>query len=177
MMRNHTDKLIFGIALIVGAMMTVIASTGCLQAQAQDMPRETPAAAEQAAIRIGIYDAEAAFETHPAHKELQEATDRIQAQMQRAQEGGDQPRLLELQQEYKQKQEEAIARFQADVVKGLPVAAQVAGVEVVALQVLYTTDDVEVEDITSHLIGVLNVVTAEKPEGTPTPGLSPQQRQ
>lgn len=176
MMRNQTDKLIFGIALVVGAMMAVIASTGCLQAQAQDTPPETPEAAEQATIRIGIYDAEAAFQTHPAHTELEEATGRIQVQMQRAREAADQAQLLELQQEYKQKQEEAIASFQADVAKALPVAAQVAGVKVVALQVPYRTDDVEVEDITSRLIGVLNVVTAEQREGSATQEFPPQQR-
>jgi Skp family chaperone for outer membrane proteins len=121
--------------------------TGLLSAQAQDAP-EKP----QSTLQVGTYDVEATFQQHPAQKELEKASQSSQAQMQAAQQEGDQQKLHQIQQQFEQTRSQVVEKFYRDVNKAMPTAAKAADVKVVAAEVSYTAKDVETKDITPQLI-------------------------
>lgn len=110
-----------------------------------------PAEAEegnQAKVVIGTYDEGAAFRKHPAYVDLVKAYDAAQA----AQQKEDSVAFQKAHKELEQKRQQISERFQADLNEALPKAAAAAGVDVVAVQLVYTTDTVATKDITPLLV-------------------------
>lgn len=169
MIQRHANKLIVSMILVVAAVIGVTLFTGHSNAQLPPL-RQTPQAANNApqpALEVGTYNANAAFDKHPARQEVLKAFQTAQAQIQQAQEQGDQEQLQAVQQQYEKQREQIIEAFQQDVNKALPAAAQAAGVKVVALQVVYTDDDVAVRDVTPQLVNALSAETEQQQNALP----------
>lgn len=155
MIRRNTNKFFVGTAMAVGIVTAAIIMAGQLTAQAQKPIQDEPAArpeTPQAALEIGTYDFEAAFQAHPAQKELEEVRRTAQAQMMQAQQEQDQQKMQQAQQQYEQARQQVIQQFQQDVSKALPEVAKAAGVKVIVTRVVYKADDVQTTDITPQLV-------------------------
>ncbi|MFW6170019.1 MAG: hypothetical protein ACODAD_05975, partial [Planctomycetota bacterium] len=118
----------------------------------ESRPREQ---GQQARLQVGTYEAEAAFQAHPAQKGMQTALQQAQTQMQQAQQQGNQEMMQQIQQQFEQAREQAIQQFEQDVSRVLPNVAEDAGVQVVAVEVAYADDDVKTVDITRGLTEAL----------------------
>lgn len=103
-------------------------------------------------LMIGTYDAQSAFEQYPARTEMVQQIQQSQQKMQQAQQQGDQQTLMKLQQELEQLQQETIAAFYNDVEEALPQIAEKQGIKVIAMQVIYTSDDVKSSDVTQQIV-------------------------
>lgn len=174
MIRRHANKAFITMIVAVAVLVSVTIFTGPSRAQLQVFQEEAPPAdtrTSQVAVEVGTYTPAMAFEKHPAQQEVMEAFQIAQAQMQEAQQQGDQETIQQVQQQYEQKRAQIVEEFQRDVAKVLPEAAEAAGVKVVALQVVYTADDARVKDVTPHLINALNTEMEEK---SPLPSTAPQ---
>lgn len=127
--------------------LTLLALTvGPLGAQEAGQQSETT-------MNVGTYDMQAAFEQHPAQKELQQLMNSLQAKAEQAQgEEGGAAELQRLQAQYNEKRTQVIQQFHVDVEKVVPDAAKEAGVSVVAVELIYKGNDVNVKDITSEII-------------------------
>jgi Skp family chaperone for outer membrane proteins len=135
--------------------VTIVAMfTGLLSAQAQDV--------SESALQVGTYDVEAVFQQHPARTELEKISQTAQAQMQAAQQEGDQEKLQQVREQFQQTRDQLVEKFYQDVDKTIPTAAEEADVKLVAAEVSYTAKDVESKDITPQLIAAF-----DRPEVAP----------
>ncbi len=101
-------------------------------------------------ITVGTYDQEAIFMQHPANQELQDFYQQVQQQMQEA--GQQDPQQAQqIRQQIETKRQEVIRDFQSSINEALPGVAEDAGVQVVALQVVYSADNIETTDLTEEL--------------------------
>lgn len=101
-------------------------------------------------ITVGTYDQEAVFQQHPANEELQAFYQEVQQQMQQA--GQENPQQMQqIRQQVETKRQEAIQDFQTSVSEALPKVADEAGVQIVALQVMYSADGIQTADLTEEL--------------------------
>ncbi len=105
-----------------------------------------------AVMAVGVYQPQAVFNEHPVREEMIGELERVQLQMQQAQQAGDTQRIMELQSEMEQKQQRVIERFQQDMDQVMPRVAEQAGVKVVAVQIAYVADDVQTKDVTRQVI-------------------------
>ncbi|MFP4499846.1 MAG: hypothetical protein ACLFTT_02500 [Candidatus Hydrogenedentota bacterium] len=140
------------VALVVAA--TALTSGTAVQAQQ----------AEEGAIVVGTYNAQAAFEQHPAQAEFKQSIATLQDGMREAQQEGDNERVQQLQQEYEQERTQAVEQFHQDVETAVPDAASKAGVQVVAEQVVYTADNIETKDITADVVDAFPAGSDGQPE-------------
>jgi len=136
--------VITGLAL--GAVVLIGPQT---DAQAQQQAAEP-------AMKVGVYDQQALCQQYPGNKELMEYYQRIQPQMQEARQAGDQQEFQELQQAAEQKQQEVIGNFRDAVDEALPEVAGEANAKVVAIQVVYTADDVKTTNLTKPLAAAIS---------------------
>lgn len=104
-----------------------------------------------AALKVGTFDQQAVFQNFPASQELMTLYQDVQQQMDEARRAGDQQKIMQLQQAMETKRQEVVGDFQTAVDDALPAVADNAGVQVIALQVVYTSDDVEQTDLTQNL--------------------------
>lgn len=163
MFQRTASKSTSKFALVV-AIMACAAALGIAQGvQAQIFPapdgeeRPEPEATPQAEeeepdILVGTYDTELVFQRHPSYDELMEALTTAQQGMQQAQQEGNQEEAMRVQQQYEQTRNRVIEEFRTDVTETVPEAAEAAGVQVVAVEIIYTGDDVGAKDITDELI-------------------------
>ena len=152
MIRSTLNTLVFGLA------MTVALCAGTVSVQAQDAHEKT-----QSTVHVGTYDVEAAFQQHPAQKELEKVSQTAQTQMQAAQQEGDRQKMQQIQQEFEASRGRIIETFYEDVNSAMPAAAKAADVIIVATEVSYAADDVETRDITSELIAAFDTPQEEPP--------------
>ncbi len=131
--------------LVLGAIVLIGPHT---DAQAQQQ-------AAKGAMQVGVYDQQALFQEYPGSQELMQFYQGIQDQMQQAQQDGDQQKLRELQQVTEEKRQEVIQNFEKAVDNALPTVADEAGIKVVALQVVYTADDVKTTNLTRPLAAAI----------------------
>lgn len=182
MMRHTNAKLLFAAALTITAAVGFVMVTAHMDAQAQFPPppsdneqapsqeerpplEELPSAEErdeaeapgaEAELRVGTYDPQSVLEQHPAHEELWQTAQSTQSEMQKAQQEENYEKVQQLQQEYQQKRNQILDDFEADIDEALPEVAEDTGVQVVALEVVYTGDEVQTQDITPDLVEELN---------------------
>lgn len=181
MMRHTNAKLLFAAALTVGAVVGLVMVSAPMDAQGQfppappedDQPAEEPPAEQlppldeeqeteadmpgsQADLQVGTYDPQSVLEQHPAHEELWQAAQSTQSEMQKAQEQDDYEQVQQLQKQYQEKRNQILDDFEADIDNAIPEVAEDMGVQVVALEVVYTDDNIQTKDITSELVDELN---------------------
>ncbi|MBD3297828.1 MAG: hypothetical protein GF341_04165 [candidate division Zixibacteria bacterium] len=120
---------------------------------------------EDVSLTVGTYDAETVFQSHPAQSELSSAMQSAQMKMQQAQQTGNQQQMQQIQMEHQQTRGRLIGEFEDDIAAAIPDIAKSAGVNVAAMQVMYTADDVETKDITSDLVAAIGEGDAEGAEG------------
>ncbi len=143
------------LAAIAGTCIMLGGLYGCEDAEAQ-----------AARIRIGQVDVERVYNEYHGMREFQAGMLDIQQEFQQAQEAGDQQKLIELQQEFQLKQEAFHAEFESSLADATEAVSGEAGVDLVAAQVIYHGDDVDVVDISGELIAEMN-------EGAPEPEAQP----
>lgn len=160
MMANNVKKTMLGLGMGLAAVLAIAFTAGQLNVEAQQ-----PAAA----FSVGTYNPQAVFERHPAQARLMEITETLQTAMQQAQQEGDAARMQQIQQEYEQEHTQAVEQFQRDVSRAVPVAAETAGVSVVAVEIVYAAADVQTRDITQQVVQVLDDYAGEEqdPPGVP----------
>ncbi|MFO8006725.1 MAG: hypothetical protein R6V05_03225 [Candidatus Brocadiia bacterium] len=149
--KNNSRKVrrLVAIAVLVIAAITV-ALAGRLDAQAQALQRTE--AEPRRVAQVGTYDPQKAFEQSPAQEELMEAYEASLPALREAEQKGDQQKAQQLQQKLVQKREQLIGEFQNDVRAALPDVAKAAGVQVVALDIVYTEESVNTKDITPQIV-------------------------
>ncbi len=123
----------------------------------ESVPEGTSAdeSGEDIALTVGTYDAETVFQSHPAQSELSSAMQSAQMQMQQAQQTGNQQQMQQIQMEHQQTRGRLIGEFEDDIAEAMPDIAKSTGVNVAAMEVMYTADDVETKDITSDLVAAI----------------------
>lgn len=134
--------ILVAVAAILAGAITV-AWTG--RANAQDVDTR------KATVRVGVYNQEQVFQQYPAREELLKVYESAQADIQKAQQEGNQQRVQQLQQELQVKQQQIIQQFENDVEEALPDVAREANVHVVALEVVYTAEGVNTKDLTAEI--------------------------
>ncbi|MFP4434238.1 MAG: hypothetical protein ACOCVI_01815 [Planctomycetota bacterium] len=144
MIRRNTNKFLISAGAVAAIAMAMILMAAQPAAQAQE-------SGQDASVKVGTYDAETAFQAHPAQKELMKAVKTAQADMQQAQQDQDQQKIQQIQQNFEQTRRKAVEQFEDDISEALPEAAKAAGVKVVAMQVVYKADDVKSVDITGQI--------------------------
>ncbi|MFO7975252.1 MAG: hypothetical protein R6V12_11520 [Candidatus Hydrogenedentota bacterium] len=163
MMRNNVKKVLLGVAMVVAAVTAISITAGHLRVQAQEAAP---------VIEIGTYNPQAAFEKHPAQTALMEIMETLQTDLQKAQEEGDSAKVQQIQQQYEQERAQAIEQFHNDINRIIPSAAQAAGVNVVALEIVYAAENVKTQDITPELINAFDDLGGE--EGQKEAPVAPQ---
>lgn len=138
--RNKTLGL--GVGLFSAAVIAVgvLAGGDAVQANAAD------------GLKVGTYSPQDAFEQYPARTDMVEQIQAAQQKMQQAQQDGDQQTLMQVQQEIEQLQQDTIQSFYKEVEEALPEIAAEQGVKVVAMEVVYTSDDVQSSDLTDQVV-------------------------
>ncbi|MEX0744422.1 MAG: hypothetical protein WD118_02370 [Phycisphaeraceae bacterium] len=132
------------VALAAGAAVLTTPSVG----QAQQ--------GEGGEVRIGTYQPEQVFSSFHGREALMQDFQELQMQAQQAQQQGDQEQLMQLQQQLQQAQQEIIGTFESAVEEAMPEVAEQAGVQVVAIEVVYTAEGIESQDVTTELIEKIN---------------------
>jgi len=133
-------------AVLTGALaLTVVVLVGP-QTDARAQQQDT-----DSAVTVGVYDQQALFDQYPGSDELIQYYQDVQQQMQAAQQSGDQQKLQQLQQSIQQKRQEILTNFQQAVDEAVPEVARSVGVKVVAMEVIYTAEDVQTTNLTRSL--------------------------
>lgn len=165
--RSKWYKIALALAVVLGLVVSFVHQAG---AQQIELPEEAEQAEQEATLKVGTYNPEAVFQSHPGHARLMNAVQEAQQQL----EGADQQTRAQLQQQISQQQAEIVQQFQSDVQEALPEAAEAAGVKVVAVEIAYTAEDVETVDVSQQLIETFEEAAAEGGEGPPRPQQAPQ---
>lgn len=135
-----------GAAVVVTALLALAVIDAGPRSWAQAEP------GADATFRVGTYDPQQVFNAYPGRERMMNQITELQGEMQQAQQEEDEQRLIELQQQMQQQRDEAIEQFQVDVERTLPTVADEAELHLVAIDVVYTRDGVEREDITHAVI-------------------------
>lgn len=132
------------------------------------------AAAPLSDLRVATYDAQEAFESHPAFADLMRQAQAAEQEMMAAQQSGDQQAMMGIQQQFQMRQQQVITQFQQDVQNLLPAIAEAEGVHIVALDIAYTAPGIETMDITGELAeGFENSTPARSEEPPATMEMQP----
>lgn len=120
-------------------------------------------------MRLGTYEPQRAFQQYHGMQDFNQQMQRLQQQAQEAQQQGDQQRMMQIQQEMQQLQNQVVEQFHSDVENVIPKVAENAGVQLVAIDIVYAADDLgEPHDLTDQLIQQVNeeagVETEQEPD-------------
>lgn len=149
--KNDSRKVHRFVAVAALAIATLsIISAGRLDVQAQISEGIQPE--PEPVVQAGTYDPEQAFAQYPGREKLMETYQSALPALQKAQQEGDEKKALQLQQELSQKRDQIVKKFQNDVQQALPDIAKATGVQLVALQVVYTGEGVKTKDITPQVV-------------------------
>lgn len=135
----------------------------------------SPVAVEDA-VKIGTYNPQEAFNQYEGMQEFQRRSQELQQQMQEAQQQGDQQRMFEIQNQLQMQQEQVIEEFFEAVEKVVPEVADENGVQIVAVDIVYSAPDIgEPEDLTQKIISEVNAQAggAQERDEPDTPGELP----
>lgn len=160
--RKNRTRVVGVFVAGAGILAAALTITWAGRVNAQELPRREDK--PEAVVQVGTYEPQRAFEQYPGQKKLVEAYQAAQAGMAKAQEAGDQGALEQIQQQLEQTQQEVIGQFQRDVEALLPDAARAAQVQVIAREVVYTAEGVNVKDVTPHIAKGLIAKAEGEPE-------------
>ncbi len=111
------------------------------------------AAAQSAqAVIIGQADMERVFGQYRPVQDFQAEIEKVQEDFQKAQEEGNQQKLMEIQQDFQIKQNMLMQTFQKDLRKASAAVSGKMNLHVIAVEILYHSDAAEVADVTDELI-------------------------
>ncbi|MGM0578429.1 MAG: hypothetical protein ACQEXJ_22075 [Myxococcota bacterium] len=106
-------------------------------------------------LEVGTYEPQVVFESYPGKKKAMEDMAKVQADMQKAQQQGDQQQMMQLQQKAQAQQKKVLDDFEKAVRETVPDVAKAEGIDLVAVEVSYASDEVETVDLTQKIIGAL----------------------
>ncbi|TVQ53663.1 MAG: hypothetical protein EA377_07575 [Phycisphaerales bacterium] len=107
-------------------------------------------------MTIGTYEPQQVFDNYHRTVEFFEYLEQIQAEAMEAQQAGDQDRLMELEMQFQQRQQELMERFEAAVERTMPSVASDQNVKLIALEIVYSADDIDEKDLTTEILDKLN---------------------
>jgi len=136
--RSHLTRIAAVVALAAGLLV--------VSASAQQQ-----GAANQSGVTVGTYEPQQLFNQHPDTQALMQELQGMQQQMQQAQQQGNREKLTQLQQQMQQKQQQAIEKFQNELQQTAVDVAGEQGIDVVAVQIIHTADEVQVQDMTTMI--------------------------
>ena len=103
-------------------------------------------------IMIGQAEMERVFNEYQGTKDFQEEIAGIQEDFQRAQQEGDQQKLMEIQQNFQIKQNQLIENFQAALKEASAPVSERMNVHIIVAEVLYHSDNAQIVDVSDELI-------------------------
>ncbi len=103
-------------------------------------------------VTIGQADMEKVFGQYRPVQDFQAEIEKVQEDFQKAQEEGNQQKLMEIQQDFQIKQNMLMQTFQEDLRKASAAVSGKMNLHVIAVEILYHSDEAEVTDITDELI-------------------------
>lgn len=115
-----------------------------------------PAAAAQDAPRLGVYDTQRVLQAFGPYAEYQQKVRDLQARARQQGQGLDQETLMKMRQQMNAARNELLQEYQRAVNDALPGVARQNDLQVVAVEVAYTSDNVETVDVTGDLVEALN---------------------
>ncbi len=107
-------------------------------------------------VMIGLADMERVFHEYSGTKAFQEEISGIEEDFQRAQQEGDQQKLMEIQQNFQIKQSRLIENFQAAIQEAASPVSERMNVHIIVAEVLYHSDKAEIVDVSDELIEEMN---------------------
>ena len=103
-------------------------------------------------ILIGQAEMERVFNEYQGTKDFQEEIAGIQEDFQRAQQEGDQQKLMEIQQNFQIMQNQLIENFQAAIKEASAPVSERMNVHIIVAEVLYHSDSAQIVDVSDELI-------------------------
>lgn len=111
---------------------------------------------ENGKLAIGTYEPQQVFDNYHRTVDFFEYLEEIQAEAMQAQQAGDQDRLMELEAQFQQRQQDLMEHFEAAVERTMPAIAESEEVKLIALEVVYASDEIEQRDLTTEILTKLN---------------------
>ncbi len=105
---------------------------------------------------IGRADMERVFNEYSGTKAFQEEISGLEEDFQRAQQEGDQQKLMEIHQNFQIKQSMLIENFQAAIQEAAASVSERMNVHIIVAEVLYHSDQAEIVDVSEELIEKMN---------------------
>lgn len=153
-MRFGNRKHILGGVAVLGI---TFAAIGFTLSTSQATKAQSASDKQNQTVRVGTYEPQKAFNNYYGYDEMNQEMQQLQGEMQQAQQEGDRQRLQQLQQRMQQLQDETIQQFYDDVENAVPEVAKDSGVSIVAVEILYTEDQVEEpKNLTDPIIEKIN---------------------
>ena len=165
MQRNQVHKrwafLTAGLGLLAALVLAL--QPGAL---AQDGEAD---AGDEATMVIGTYQPSEAFGSYPGRQDFMQTVQDLRRQAQAAQQAGQPDKLMDLQEQMQQAQQQVVSRFEADLEKVMPKVADEAGVDAVAVQVVHAGEGIETRDVTNTLVKHLGEIAPATQPATTQP--------
>ena len=104
------------------------------------------------APKLGTIDINALFESYPGRAEFDQQMEQLQEEFMAAQQSGDQEKMLQLQGQAQQMQQDLQANFQKDMSDAAEPVAKANNIKIVVSDVIYQAEGVEEVDLTQDLV-------------------------
>lgn len=154
-----------------GISFAMIAAVGALGVAA--LLSQAGAQAEGDALRVATYQPQEAFQMYHRTAAFQQEMQQLQADAEQM----EPEEVAQLQERAQQMQQELIGQFEEDVEDAVSGIAEENGVKVVATEVVYSADRVEVADVTEEVVEEINDGAEEQNRENALPPLPQQQQQ
>ena len=122
---------------------------------------------KKAGLVIGTFDPQQVAEQTGIQQRMMKAMEGLQQRAETAQQTGDQQAMMAIQQEAMQIQEQIAGDFEKEMTDAMPKVAAKAGVHAIVMEVSYSSDEVEVKDVTAQLLAELARGGAAAPAAAP----------
>lgn len=149
---NNTQTIRRG---LVGGLAAVALAAGAV-VMTTPTPGQAQAAPEGEQVRVGTYEPEQVFGAYHGREAFMQQFQELQIEAQTAQQEGDQEQMMAIQQRLQEAQQEVIETFQNEVEQAMPDVAEKAGVQIVAVEVVYRAPNVETQNVTAEVIEKIN---------------------
>jgi Skp family chaperone for outer membrane proteins len=115
----------------------------------------TPAE-EAELVTIGQADMEKVFSEYQGTKDFQEKIGKMQENLQKAQQEEDREKLMEIQKDFQEGQNQLIRSFQEALENASAPVSKKMNLNIIVAEVLYHSDKVEILDVSDELIKEMN---------------------
>lgn len=162
MFKTTKSRLLAGASIAALA----IAAAGMSFAQSDEQTDQQSTQAQE--IRIGSYEHERAFQEFHETAKFREYAEGIEAEFMRAVEANDQQKVMMIQIEAQQRQQELMLSFENKVAEVMPDVARENNLNVVALEIVYYDPEIDPIDVTNAVIEKINEGADVADEGDDT---------